>query len=330
MAECRTILGGASGLDVERRIPTSGPPRPFIGMGTGPQGQTYYEMGQNLIDLLWRVGGPPMVNVETHGTFDNLRKLASAFNMTLALVQADALEAAPPAQQQIVRVVMPLYMEEIHLLARKGVSRFADLNGKRLLVSDRSGGSAYSAGRLLKLAGVVPNGGQVQALPPVEAVCQVLTGQADAIVVVSGQPVGLLRDLGRLARHPEKPLSAVRFVPLSQADLQGPPVAGMSSVFYEAGRIDKGSYPWAFETPGGESDGGYIATLAVRAVLMAYDFSARSNPAQISSCNALHQINQVLRDPEHRARLCQLPNHPKWCQLNPDAVVPGWQVNLCK
>lgn len=330
MAECRTVLAASTGPTVDRKVQARPPQRPLIGMGSGPQGQTYYDIAQNLIDLLSSVGGPPVVNVETEGTFDNLRKLASAFNMTLALAQADVLEAASPDQQRILRVVMPLYLEEIQVLARQDVVRFADLPGKRVLVSDRSSGSAYTTGRLLKLAGVVPHGGQAQALPPVEAVCQVLTGQADALVVVSGQPVGLLRDLGRLAQHPEKPLAAVHFLPLNKSDLQGKPVAGMSSVFYEPGQIARRSYPWAFAPADGKPGADHIPTLAVRAVLMAYDFSARTTPDQASSCDALSRITQVLSNAGHRARLCQLPNHPKWCQLDPAAVVPGWQANTCK
>lgn len=335
VAECRSALALVPGLSGDRRIEPRSPQRPLIGLGSGPGGQTYHDMADNLIELLAAIDGPALVNVETGGSFDNLSRLDSSFNMTLAFTQSDALEKATPSQQARLRWVASLYVEEVHVLAQRGYGQLAALDGKRIVVSRQSTGSAYTARRLLKLAGVNPQGGDVVELSPVEAVCQVLTGQAQAMVVVAGQPVRLFRDLERLQYHAASPLRSVHFLPIQPADLAPGRAPGISAKFYEGATIARNSYPWAFAAAGGavgEAPAHHVATVGVRALLMAFDFSAGTSPDMVNSCNALRAVARVVQNPVHRARLCQVPNHPKWCQLmpaKPGDTVPGWTANAC-
>ena len=331
MAECLSTLASETGLAGTAAPQAHNPPPPWIGLGTGPSDQTYYQVARGLVQEA-NARGVPLVNIPTNGSFDNLAKAASPLNMALVFSQGDALEAATPEQQRQLRMVMALYQEEVHVLTRriapsgKPLRRLSDLNGLRVLVSERSSGSAYTAGRLMKLAGIQPAGAKVQAMSSTHALCSVLVGEAEAMVVVSGQPVGQLRDLQRLAHHPAHPLRQVQFLPLTVADLRGGAVKGVSAAFYEPARIERRSYPWAFEFEDGREQ---IDTLAVRALLMAYDFSPRATAVQQQKCAALSTIVKLLKDPDVTARLCQLPHHRKWCQIDPGANVPGWQANTC-
>ena len=331
MAECLSTLANETGLARTAASQAHNPPPPQIGLGSGPRDQTYFQVARGLVQEA-NARGIPLVNIETSGSFDNQAKTTSPLNMALFFSQGDALEAATPEQQRLLRMVMSLYQEEIHVLTRrtapsgKPLRRLSDLNSLRVLVSERSSGSAYTAGRLMKLAGIQPAGAKVQAVAATHALCSVLVGEAEAMVVVSGQPVGQLRDLQRLANHPARPLLQLQFLPLSTADLNGGKVPGVSTAFYEPARIERRSYPWAFEFEDGREQ---IDTLAVRALLMAYDFSPQNTDVQKRKCAALSTIVKLLKDPEVTGRLCQLPHHRKWCQIVPSANVPGWQANTC-
>lgn len=324
VGECIAALDGTSGSSRTKTVVPRSPLRPLIGMGTGPQGQTYWDIGQNLVDLLGSIGGPKLVNVETNGSVQNLQLLNAKFNMTLAIAQADTLEDADSQQRARLRAVANLYPEEHHWVVHADIKGVKDLQGKRVMVSERSEGSARSAERVLKLAGVTPNGG-VQRVPPEQALCELLAGKADAVVVVSGQPVGLLRELDRFAKHPSRPLADIHFMPLSVADLQADPATSAMRAYFEPARIEPRSYPWAFADP---SSGG-VPTVSVRAVLMAFDFYGQSGADSVASCKAISEITRVLQDPARLARLCQVPNHPKWCQLQAGVAVPGWRANQC-
>ncbi|MEO5734673.1 MAG: TAXI family TRAP transporter solute-binding subunit [Rubrivivax sp.] len=350
MKECLNTLATDSGSALAVVPQALDPVPPDIGMGSGPRGQTYYEVASNLAQAA-NAHGVPLVNIETKGTFQNLSTVVSKRNMALVFAQADALEAVKASEQRSVRMVMSLYQEEVHVLSRRTtltgntpLLRLADLKGRRVLVSDRSDGSAYTTRRLLKLAGMEPGGDEpqpkllagaeaprpptvtVQTMAPTRALCSVIVGEAEAMVIVAGQPVGLLRAVQRLAHHPAHPLDPIQFMPLSVTDLRAASVAGVSPVFYEPARIERRSYPWAFDREDSRAD---VKTLAVRALLMSYDFSPRANAVQRQKCTALGAVVKLLKDPEVQARLCQLPNHRKWCRFDPDASVPGWQANTC-
>ena len=311
MSECTDALKSDDGI--------SAPPRDtvvlpgYVGIGSGGKTGTYYELAENIVELAKTIG-LNIFNVETLGSFDNLRLIRSSANVALGFAQSDILSGMAASEVARLRLVLPLYREEIHVLARRDINQLSDLSNKVVVTARSSMGSQHTARNILKLGGVTPVGG-VQTLDAEEAVCRVVTGQADAMFVVAGKPTPLLKALAVLALHRDKPLAKVHFMPLkSLPELQQ----------YEQARLTRGDYPWAY---GSDKQQGATETLAVRALLMAYDFSARKTPYQSQRCDVLKELVKTLV--KSKPELCQLPNHPKWCEVDMTLSVSGWRWDDC-
>lgn len=280
------------------------------GSGTG----TYYVLAQNVVDLALRES-LPMFNRETQGTLDNVSKMADRQeNAALGFAQSDFLSwmerSSDPAQRQTaasLRMVLPLYAEEVHVLARRPVGRLAELAGKRIVFAQSSQGSKFTAENLLRSKGVEAS--PVAAASAADGMCQVVTGAADAMVIVAGKPTVQVRSLDALLPHPSQPLAAVHL--MSLADVL--PLDG-----YEAARVGQEDYAWV-QAP--------VDTLAVRALLMAFDFSPRRNAYQKLRCEQLGRLGEVLR--RHQEEFRKPEYHPKWREVDFQRQVSGWSLDRC-
>jgi TRAP-type uncharacterized transport system substrate-binding protein len=92
--------------------------------------------------------------VPTKGSFENIQ-LLGAGKVDLAIVQLDALRFVSDVVKQqhgldvfdSIKVVLHLYPEEIHVLAKnKDIQSFYHLEGKRLSVGTEGGGTSLTAG----------------------------------------------------------------------------------------------------------------------------------------------------------------------------------------
>src|ERR1700729_3244965 len=80
------------------------------------------------------------------GSLQNLSDILYLRGVDIGFVQADALTYAKqhdmfPNLTQSIRYIAKLYDEEIHVLARKDITRLEDLNGQRVKVDVTGGGS---------------------------------------------------------------------------------------------------------------------------------------------------------------------------------------------
>lgn len=99
-------------------------------------------MAGNLVELAHQ-RGVPLFNRETQGSLENIRKLADPKeNAALGFAQSDLLawlrQSVDPVDRQAaasLRLVLPLYAEEVHVLARTGLNTLADLAGQRVLTA---------------------------------------------------------------------------------------------------------------------------------------------------------------------------------------------------
>src|SRR4051812_50187065 len=86
----------------------------------------------------------------------------------LGIVQSDVLDfiASFSEDQELrstaawMRMVFPLYAEEVHLLARPEIVKLADLAGKRVAIGAPNSGTLVTATLLLETAGGGPPGGR--------------------------------------------------------------------------------------------------------------------------------------------------------------------------
>jgi len=285
-----------------------------IGLVSGISTGLYYKLADDLVKL----AGPhrlTLVNRETLGSEDNVRKLVSTENAGIGFVQSDLLDwmrhstnGEERKQAELLRLVLPLYPEEIHVLARRGLRTLSDLQGRRVLTPSSSQGSRYTAENLLRAAQVQP-ASQDGSKPLDVAMCMVLTGQADAVVFVQGKPVQSLIDLKDLRDHAARPLDGVHLMPLDMP---------ANVVGYEVARIDHSDYPW-LQAP--------VQTLSVQAMLMAVDFSLRRTPYEKLRCRQIKQLADLVK-----AKLPTLrpPDYQqKWLAVDPRHTVRGWRPVEC-
>ena len=285
-----------------------------IGMVTGSKTGTYIQFGNDIAGVAKTVSLDILVK-DSQGSIDNIRRINSKENATFGIVQSDVLgflsRSESPEMRQVagrLRLIFPFYNEEVHLFANKSIQSFSDLQGKRVIVGEQGSGTWLTATNLLQLTGVKP--AEMLNIPPLQGVTTVLKGEADAMFYVAGKPVNLFTKVGNLITKPEfaTMLANVHFVPLDDPRMLRE---------YQPAKIGPADYEWL---PGD------VSTIAVKAVLMSFDFSGKQNPYFVRRCQQLAKLGQAIR-----ANIGQLrqTGHPKWKEVNMDEKVAVWQLDTC-
>jgi TRAP transporter TAXI family solute receptor len=291
-----------------------------LGMVTGSPTGTYIVFGQDMARIT-RTAGLNLLVKESEGSLDNIRRLVSKENAALGIVQSDVLgflrhpendaEVSPEMRRvaDSLRVIFPFYNEEVHLFARKGIQRIEDLNGKKVVVGTRKSGNWLTATNLLRLLKVTPI--ERLELSPPQGVSAVLAGEADAMFYVAGKPVQLFTNLDKVQQEPQLAdlVKTVHFVPLDDKRLlqEG----------YIAATIRPEDYHW-LEKP--------INTIAVKAVLISFDFSSRHTPYVRKRCDELAQLSKIIREKLDELRRT---GHPKWAEVDLNQDIGPWKRNAC-
>lgn len=285
-----------------------------IGMVTGSKTGTYIQFGNDIAGVAKTVGLDILVK-DSQGSIDNIKRINSKENATFGIVQSDVLgflsRSESPEMRQLagrLRLIFPFYNEEVHLLANKTITSLNDLQGKRVVVGEQGSGNWLTAMNLMQITGVKP--AALLNLAPLQGVIAVLKGEADAAFYVAGKPVSLFTKVGNLITKADfAPLLAnVHFVPLDDPRLLRE---------YQPAQIGTADYDWVDAT---------VPTIAVKAVLMSFDFSGKQSPYFVQRCQQLATLGQAIR-----ANLNQLKQtgHPKWKEVNLDEKVGVWQLDRC-
>ncbi len=286
-----------------------------LGMVTGPETGTYIEIGRDIAGVAKKAG----VDIEvkpSDGSIENIKRIQSKENAALGIVQSDVLgflkRSQSPETAKIaasLRMVVPLYKEEVHVLVRKDIKNFSDLKGKRVVVGEEGSGNMLTAVNLLALMNIKVR--ETQKLSPPEGVLAVLDNQADAVIFVGGKPVKLFKNMESLSR-PENIqfahlLEDLHFLPLNDPKMLAE---------YEPSEITPMDYSFATET---------TPTIAVRAVLVSYDFSGKGADRK-QRCAAIGKISKVLS-----ASLpdLQKDGHPKWRDVDLTRNLNLWKRDAC-
>lgn len=274
---------------------------------TGGATGTYIQIGRDMAGLMAECGQTLDV-VESAGSLENFMAVRQRRNTQFGIVQNDVLEylrtysADDPAIAraiQGVRIAFPLYDEEVHLLATSDIGSIADLAGKRVAIGLENSGTFLTASLVLDLTGTEPAErrpiAQHEALPALKA------GDIDAFFYVAGAPTALFA---------EGEIDGARFhlVPIADDTL--------SSV-YDTATIPANTYPFQPEA---------VTGIAVKALLMTFEYNPRSNSYQRQSCKAVSDMSNLIL-----TRLPQLQEsgHPKWKNVDLQDIPPGWDIGSC-
>jgi uncharacterized protein len=280
------------------------------GMVTGSLTGTYFRFGQEIAEVA-KDNGLDIIVKESEGSIANIKRLCSKENAAFAIVQSDVLgflkrnpEMAPVAER--LRLIFPFYNEEVHLFAQKDIQRFADLEGKRVVFGTEGSGNWLTTVNLFHLMDVEP--GETLRLAPPDAVKAVLKGEADAMVYVAGKPVTLFNKLDEVKAELPHLIENVHFVPLDDPKMLAE---------YVASDLDASDYDWLEAS---------VPTIAVKAVLVCFDFSSQGNDYYALRCRQLATLGGIIRQ-----NLDELKRqgHPKWQEVNLDAELGLWELDRC-
>jgi hypothetical protein len=270
-----------------------------VGMITGSDKGTYFQFGLNLQTLV----EPSDINLKVYtskGSIENVYAVFQRPATQLGIVQADVLAfvarvQTDPVLKRIakkIKMVFPLYNEEIHILGRRDIADFDDLADKRVAVGREGSGTYLTARLLFKVSEVEPR--EMVFIDTDEALAELKAGRIDAMFYVAGYPVKLLTEGVTDA-------DGLALVPITNKSILE---------FYPNVEMPAKTYAWQ-ATP--------VRTVAVKAVLVSYDFRR-------TDCENVGKFAQVLAS---NMEWLKRHGHPKWKAVDLDYPLKGWEQYDC-
>jgi hypothetical protein len=270
-----------------------------MGIVTGSKRGTYYQFGLNMSELVKSRGVKLRVD-ESQGSIQNVFAVFKAPDTQMGIVQSDVLAFVAKIQtdatlQRIAaktRMVFPFYNEEVHLLANSEVKDFDDLSGKIVAIGEEGSGIYLTSRLLFEASGVKPR--DMLSVGPVDALALLKKGDIDALFYVAGYPV-------KLFSEDVTADDKLALVPITNKNILE---------FYPAVQIPANTYGW---------QGQAINTIAVKAVLISYDFRG-------SNCENVGKFAKIVYD---NFAWLKANGHPKWKTVDLNAPLKGWEQYDC-
>ena len=280
---------------------------------TASERGTYIQIGR---DMARHVAPDARIDLQvlpSAGSAENVQRLRHERGVKLAMVQSDVYQAfldlaaggnaEAKATIRPLRVVMPLYNEEIYFIARADApfNFVHEIKDAKINVGPMGSGTAMSATTLYRQMFGAPLPDAHASFVSNEEALVKLTGDktVDVVVVVAGQPAKLLVDMKPEARQ---------FIKLLKLDPQNPASRAALKTYFPA-TVRAASYPnlLAEDSPG----------VAVKAFLVTYDYRLRGT---------MSQLNRFARSLCENFGRLQSVGHPKWreVQLGLPELGRGW------
>lgn len=252
--------------------------------------------------------GLPLKVVDSHGSLENFLGVRNRPNTQFGIVDSDILSylsaygsSNSDAKEAVqgMRIMLPLYDAEVHLVARDGINSIHDLRGKRLGVGQKDG-TAYLTSLLMldilriKVADRVTGSAD-------EMIELLLQGEIDALLKVGNAPMPMFSD-GRLD-------SAFHMVPITDEILHAS---------YKPVTLPAGTYSFQQEP---------VRTIASKTLLMTYEYGSERNAYYKESCKAVSDFTNLIVSNLDTLRASG--HHPKWKTLDLTDIPKGWQVGTC-
>ncbi len=294
-------------------LPTAAQPAAEYKIVTASERGTYIQIGRDLGKFVAPQADIALEVLPSAGSAENVRRLRYEQGVKFALVQSDvyqafldqAAEGNAEAGRMLrpLRVITPLYDEEIYFIARADapIDFVHEIADARINVGPLGSGTALSATTLYRLMFGAPIADEKTShLSNEDALVRLLTDKSlDVVVVVAGQPARLLAEMKPEARQ---------YIKLLKFDPEHASSRTALDTYFPA-RIRAGNYPNLLAA---DLDG-----IAVRAFLVTYDYTT---PHTIRHLGAFARALC-----EGMPRL-QAEGHPKWKEVSLalPALGKGW------
>jgi TRAP transporter TAXI family solute receptor len=280
---------------------------------TASERGTYIQIGRDLAKFV-----APQANVELEvlpsaGSAENVQRLRYEQGVKFALVQSDVYQAFldqaasgnVEAGEMIrpLRVIMPLYNEEIYFIARADspLNFVHEIRDAKINVGPLRSGTAMSATTIYRqLFGAPLPDANASFLSNEDALLKLVENAGlDVVVVVAGQPAKLLADMKPEAR---KLLKLLKFDPAN-------PASATALKTYFPSTIRAASYPNLLQAD--------VPGAAVKAFLVTYDYKL---------AGSVDRLGRFARSLCENFPKLQAEGHPKWREVK--LVLPelprGW------
>lgn len=284
---CLWVLVPASALAVD------------LGMITGGRKGTYFQFGLNMMELGKQFGFNLSV-YNSRGSVENVYAVYKRPKTQMGIVQSDVLAFVLKVKtdktlRHIARktkMIFPLYNEEVHLLGKKEILSFDDLEGKTIAIGKEGSGTYLTSMLLFEVSGIRP--GKMVPIGTEQALESLRSKEIDAMFYVAGLPVKLFSENVRAGQ-------GLHLVPITNKSI---------TEFYPVADIPASTYAWQTEP---------VNTVAVKAVLISFDFR-RNN------CDHVGRFAGMVYE---NLEWLKQNGHPKWKSVDLDYPLKGWSRYDC-
>jgi TRAP transporter TAXI family solute receptor len=280
---------------------------------TASERGTYIQIGRDLAKFVAPAASVELEVLPSAGSAENVQRLRYEPGVKFALVQSDVYQAFldlaaggnAEAGEMIrpLRVIMPLYNEEIYFIVRANspMSFVHEIKGAKINVGPLRSGTAMSATTIYRqLFGATLAEANASYLSNEDALLKLVGNSGvDVVVVVAGQPAKLLVDMKPEAR---KLIKLLKFEPNN-------PASAAAFKTYFPVTIRAASYPNLLTAD--------IPGAAVKAFLVTYDYSLGGS---------VDRLTKFARSLCQNFPKLQAEGHPKWREVQmavPD-LPRGW------
>ena len=264
---------------------------------------TYIKIGQDIASIVAPEADIELEVLSSAGSAENIRRLRFEPGVKFAIVQSDVYQAfldqAANGNAEAgriikpLRVILPLYNEEIYFIVRSDspLQYVHELKDARINVGELGSGTALTTTTLYRLMfrEQIPER-NATFLSNEEALVKLISDRSvDVVAVIAGQPAKLLAEMKPEARELIRLLKFDRTNPASVAALKT----------YFPATVLKSSYPNLLEAD--------VQGLAVKALLVTYDYQMQNTQKSlVKFARSLCENFAALRN----------SGHPKWREVS--------------
>lgn len=229
-----------------------------INIVSGNEAGGYYSLAKD-IEKLAKEKNLDIDVIPSKGSLQNIHDVFYYQSVPLGITQGDVLaflntfandDEEARLQSESLKVVLPLYQEEVHLIASPEIQSVAELTGKTVAIGDEGSGTSTTSATLLYQWGISPK--ELRTYDVKRAIDALRKGQIDAMFYVVGMPAKVLEE----QIFPE---DNFHLLPISLATT---PEDSFYTKLYSKVTVAPNTYSWQKEE---------VETLAVQSFLITVD-----------------------------------------------------------
>lgn len=173
---------------------------PEIKLVTGNEVGEYYSIGKDM-EKLGEKHNLDIDVIPTKGALQNIHDVFHYESIALGIVQGDVLaflnifanyDGEISLKAESLRNVLPLFKEEIHVIARKDIKSLQDLAGKRVSIGEEGSGTSMTTSTLLYQLSINPK--ELVSYDIKRGIHELRNGNIDALFYVAGVPSKVLQE----------------------------------------------------------------------------------------------------------------------------------------